>query len=78
MKASVVDLRYKMNDILKALDRNEKVTIHYHGKKKGVIIPEGGGKEKEEKIREHPFFGMSKECAKTVKQEMDDLRGPRY
>ena len=26
MKASVVDLRYKMNDILKALDRNEKIT----------------------------------------------------
>ena len=29
MKASVVDLRYKMNDILKALDRNEKITILY-------------------------------------------------
>ncbi len=28
MKATVVDLRYKMNDILKALDRNEKVTVH--------------------------------------------------
>ena len=27
MKATVVDLRYKMNDVLKALDRNEKVTV---------------------------------------------------
>ena len=35
MKASVVDLRYKMNDILKALDRNEKVAILYHGKNAG-------------------------------------------
>ncbi|MBA7547484.1 hypothetical protein ES705_39906 [subsurface metagenome] len=24
-------LRYKMNDVLKALDRNEKVTVLYHG-----------------------------------------------
>ena len=34
MKASIVDLRYKMNTILKALDRNEAVTILYHGKEK--------------------------------------------
>lgn len=27
MKASVVDLRYKMNEVLKALDRREKVTL---------------------------------------------------
>lgn len=39
MKASIVDLRYKMNDVLKALDRNEQVTILYHGKIKGVIMP---------------------------------------
>ena len=32
MKASIVDLRYKTTDILKALDRNESVTILYHGK----------------------------------------------
>lgn len=34
-----MDLRYKMNDVLKALDRNERVTILYHGKIKGVIVP---------------------------------------
>jgi hypothetical protein len=39
MKATVVDLRYKMNDVLKALDRNEKVTVLYRGKVKGVLIP---------------------------------------
>ena len=36
MKASVVDLRYRINDILKAIDRNEEVTILYHGKIKGL------------------------------------------
>jgi len=39
MKASVVDLRYKMNDVLKALDRKEEVTILYRGKVKGKILP---------------------------------------
>jgi len=28
MKASVVDLRYKMNSVLKALERNEEVCAH--------------------------------------------------
>jgi hypothetical protein len=27
MKASAIDLRYKMNEVLKALDRREKVTL---------------------------------------------------
>ncbi len=39
MKATVVDLRYKMNDVLKALDRNEKVTVLYRGKVRGILIP---------------------------------------
>ncbi len=34
MTASVVELRYKMNDVLKALNRNEDVSILYHGKVK--------------------------------------------
>jgi len=56
MKASIVDLRYKTSDILKALDRNESVTVLYHGKIKGVIRPV---REKSElKIKDHPFFGM--------------------
>ena len=39
MRATVVDLRYKMNDVLKALERNEKVTVLYRGKIKGVLVP---------------------------------------
>ena len=42
MKATIVDLRYKMKDILKALDRNEAVTVLYHGKTKAVILPAKG------------------------------------
>ena len=76
MKATIVDLRYKMNDVLKALDRNEKITILYHGKEKGIITPL---KKKEiKKVCEHPFFGMYKTKKKTVQQEMDEIRGNRY
>jgi hypothetical protein len=45
MKATVVDLRYKMNEILKALDRREKVTLLYHGKIKGRLSLQGTKKQ---------------------------------
>ena len=79
MKATVVDLRYKMNDVLKALDRNEKVTVLYRGKVKGVLVPSGHS-EKNIKISDHPFFGMSSssENDKSVLDELDILRGGRY
>jgi hypothetical protein len=72
MKASVVDLRYKMKDVLRALDRNEKVTILYHGKAKGIITP--ANNEKYKKVKEHPFFGMSKNDKKSVSDEITGLR----
>ena len=77
MKASVVDLRYKMNDILKALDRNEEVTVLYHGKVKGIIVP--AKKEHNEKMTNHPFFGMfSDSTQKSVLNTLKDLRKTRY
>ena len=76
MKATVVDLRYKTADILKALDRNESVTVLYHGKVKGVIEPV---KEKAAgKIQDHPFFGMYAEREESVLEELDRLRSPRH
>ncbi len=77
MKATIVDLRYKMNDILKALDRNEVVTVLYHGKTKAIIVPAQSPVLK--KIQDHPFFGMSAgDAQKPVLDELDDLRQPRY
>ncbi|HDH98383.1 MAG TPA: type II toxin-antitoxin system Phd/YefM family antitoxin [Deltaproteobacteria bacterium] len=77
MEATVVDLRYKMKDVLKALDRNEKVTVLYHGKIKGIIIP--AERESYKKITEHPFFGMSAQNnKKSVLEELNDLRKSRY
>lgn len=75
MKATVVDLRYRMNDILKALDRNEDVNILYHGKLKGVI--RAGTPHAARRVAEHPFFNM-RQSKESVEQEVDKLRGGRY
>ena len=76
MKASVVDLRYKMNEVLKALDRREKVTLIYHNKVKGTIVPTKSGQMTT--VAEHPFFNMTGEESKTVERQMDALRGSRF
>ncbi len=77
MQASIVDLRYKMNDILKALNRNESITILYHGKKKGLIVPTT--KTPVQHVTDHPFFGMHKTSKKeSVPQTMKNLRKGRY
>ena len=75
MKASIVDLRYRMKDVLKALEGNEEVSILHHGKTKGVITahhPKGDGP-----VTEHPFFGMRKDEEGSVAGDMDELRGGR-
>ncbi len=76
MKASVVDMRYKMNEVLGALNRNESVEILYHGKIKGIIKPISakGGKS----VKEHRFFGMHAKRKGTVEASMEKLRGRRY
>jgi hypothetical protein len=76
MKASIVDLRYKMNEVLKALDRNETVQILYHGKVKGTIHPSVAASRK--KVKEHPFFGMAEHSETPVSRQMERLRGSRY
>ncbi|WP_089728255.1 hypothetical protein [Candidatus Thiosymbion oneisti] len=76
MKASIVDLKHKADDILKALERNESVMVLYHGKVKGIIEP---AKEKSElKVEDHPFFGMYKETEESVLEELENLRKHRY
>lgn len=76
MKASVLDLRYRMSDVLKALDRRERVLLLYHGKVKGAIVPVA----ERQGIRtvDHPFFGMASKPAESVGTVMDRLRGGRY
>ncbi len=76
MKASVVDMRYKMNEVLRALDRNESVEILYHGKIKGIIRPLSTKAGKS--VKEHRFFGMHARTKEAVETSMEKLRGLRY
>lgn len=76
MKATIIDLRYKMKDVLSALNRKETVTILYHGKIKGTIYPFPS--EQKLSVKEHPFFGINKDSKKTVSEEIESLRSVRY
>jgi len=79
MKASVVDLRHRMRDILKALDRNETVEILYHGKVRGLLVPVEGASKKRRKVSEDPAFGMwaGREDMKDVAAYVRKLRRGR-
>ncbi|MEO8614360.1 MAG: type II toxin-antitoxin system Phd/YefM family antitoxin [Luteolibacter sp.] len=76
MEASIVDLRYKMKDVLHALDRNEEVTVLHRGKIKGTIVPVGSKGNFD--ARKHPLFGSVKAPVSTVSEQMDKLRGGRF
>lgn len=77
MKASIVDLRYHMHDVLKALSRNESVTIMYHGEEKGIIMPIKST-QTTLKIQDTAMFGMYSDDQETVEVVMNKLRGGRY
>ena len=76
MEASVVDLRYKMKDVLDALERRESIRILYHGRLKGTIVPIS--EKRKGKMIDHPFFGMKKQEHPSVPEQMNILRGGRY
>jgi len=62
MDANIVDLRYRMKDVLRAIDRGETVTVLYRGTAKAKLMPialssvaSGGGPPRTE---DQPFFGL--------------------
>lgn len=76
MKASIVDLRYKMKEVLHALELNEPVEILYHGKVKGIIHPV---KEKKKmRTMDHAIFGSHKDDKEPVEEYMRRIRRRRY
>lgn len=77
MKASIIDLRYKMSEVLAALDRNEVVNVMYHGKLKAIISPIKT--KSSTKIEDHPAFGMYKNTkSHSVATIIKKLRKERY
>jgi prevent-host-death family protein len=81
MEASIVDLRYRMKDVLRAIDRGETVTVTYRGKEKARLVPSNTAAGRTlVNPSDHPFIGMWKD-----REDMADpvayirkLRQPRY
>ncbi len=76
MKASILDLRYRTKDILKALRNREKVTILYHGIETGIIHPVEP--ENPPGAAQTEFFGMYAKDKESVQTTMKRLRKNRY
>ena len=62
MNATIVDLRYNMKSVLRAIDRGETVTVLYRGKERAKLTPiappsfSGAPKTKDQ-----PLFGLWKD-----------------
>lgn len=76
MDASILDLRYKMRNVLNALNRRERVRILYHGKVKGEIIPTKGNSKI--KTNQHALFGMLKGENGNPEEIVSKMRRSRY
>ncbi len=65
MDANVVDLRYRMKDVLGAIDRGETVTVLYRGKEKAKLTPIPPSREISDKsapkTQDQPLFGLWKD-----------------
>jgi antitoxin (DNA-binding transcriptional repressor) of toxin-antitoxin stability system len=65
MDATIVDLRYRMKDVLRAIDCGETVTVLYRGKAKATLIPVspslGTSDKGRPKTADQPLFGLWKD-----------------
>jgi antitoxin (DNA-binding transcriptional repressor) of toxin-antitoxin stability system len=50
MKATVTDLRYRMKDLLRVIDRGETVTVFYRGKQFATLMPLDEGLKPKAKV----------------------------
>ena len=86
MKASVLDLRRRMKDVLDSLKRNEPVTLLRRGRVVGTIQPPGAlsdsfsGLPGARRASSHPAFGLWKDRGdlRDVEAAVDRLRKDRF
>jgi len=82
MKATVLDLRRRMKDILNSLKRNEPVTLLRRGKVVGTIQPPEAAQASgfNQRASAHPAFGMWRDRPdlEDVESAVDKLRGGRF
>ena len=81
MQASFVDLRKKSSEIIRALNRNERVTVIYRGKPAAIMQPIGGaGGQTLGRAQDHPTFGLwaDREETQDVVAQVRQLRKGRF
>lgn len=78
MKATILDLRRRMADVLRAIDRGESVTVLYRGKEKAVLVPAEA--KPAVSAAAHPAFGMwaDRDDMEDVAAHVRSLRKRRF
>ena len=61
MNATIVDLRYNMKQVLRAIDRGETVTVLYRGKERAKLTPIAPAPGSTPKTKDQPLFGLWKD-----------------
>jgi antitoxin (DNA-binding transcriptional repressor) of toxin-antitoxin stability system len=61
MEASILDLRRRMAEVLRALDRNEPVKILYRGRQRAILHPTGSTSGQRRSAASLPAFGIWKD-----------------
>jgi len=61
MEASILDLRRRMAEVLRSLDRNETVKILYRGRQRAILIPARSAGKKRCSVSSLQAFGMWKD-----------------
>jgi len=79
MEASVLDLRKKMKKVMSAIDRRERVTLTYRGKRRAVIVPWTETGKKTVRTADLAAFGMwaDREDMADPVAYVENLRKPR-
>ena len=78
MKATVVDLRYRTKDLMRAVERREPVFIYYRGKLKAKLVPADEPSTKFPSVAEHPLFGYCKDDKEPVEEKVRRLRERKF
>ena len=81
MNATLVDLRYRTKDIMRAIERNETVHIFSHGKLRADLVPakakKAATKAGRRSIFDDPIFGSRKDDTEPVQDMVRRLRTRR-
>ncbi|MBL7218752.1 MAG: type II toxin-antitoxin system Phd/YefM family antitoxin [Phycisphaerae bacterium] len=81
MKASFVDLRKKSSEVIRAIHRNESVTVLYRGKPAAIMQPISGQVDRSVlKAADHPAFGLwaDRDDMADVAAHVHELRKGRF